>query len=45
MTALAASPEAARTTAARLKTRVATLFTVEAMARAVDEAYRLVVAR
>ncbi len=44
MATLAASPEAARTNAARVKARVATLFTVDAMADAVDEAYRAVVA-
>jgi glycosyltransferase involved in cell wall biosynthesis len=44
MVALAASPEAARTNATRLKARVSSLFTVEAMARSVDEAYRAVVA-
>jgi glycosyltransferase involved in cell wall biosynthesis len=43
MIALAASPDAAHTNAARLKQRIATLFTVEAMATAVDGAYRAAV--
>jgi glycosyltransferase involved in cell wall biosynthesis len=42
MTSLAASPEAARTNAARLKARVSSLFTVDAMAASVDAAYRAV---
>jgi glycosyltransferase involved in cell wall biosynthesis len=42
MMALAGSPDIARANAARLKTRVAALFTVEAMAATVDEAYRAV---
>ena len=43
MIAVAGSPEAARVGAGRLKARVAALFTVDAMAAAVEEAYRTVV--
>jgi glycosyltransferase involved in cell wall biosynthesis len=44
MSVLAGSPDAARATAERLKQRVASLFTVESMAAAVDDAYRAVLA-